>query len=55
MATNAGPNPPDEYDITPILLASQNGHIGVVKLLMAISDNIHLPSDKGRTPIFIAA
>ena len=55
MASNAGPNSPDEYGITPILLASQNGHIGVVKLLTAISDNIHLPSDKGRTPIHQAA
>jgi len=50
------PNKPDKYGQTPILLAAEDGHEGVVKLLLRRSDVKPDAADGyGRTPLLLAS
>ena len=50
------PNKPDRHGQTPILLAAEEGHEGVVKLLLRRKDvNLHTPGGYGVTLLMCAA
>eukprot|EP00438_Fugacium_kawagutii_P033111 Skav219662 [mRNA] locus=scaffold1257:224834:230605:+ [translate_table: standard] len=44
-----------QYDATPLLIASQNGHIGVVRFLVEAGSDMHKPNNNGATALYVAA
>ena len=49
------PNAPDEYGITPIYWAANNGHTEIVRILAPLTNNPNAPDNIGNTPIYWAA
>ena len=45
----------DAYGQTPLLVAAENGHEGIVKLLLASEVNVNLQNDFNSTPLLVAA
>jgi predicted LPLAT superfamily acyltransferase len=48
-------NKKDSYDVTPLFIASQEGHVGVVRLLLDKGARMDKPNKNGTTPLFIAS
>ena len=54
-ALGADVNTMDESDVTPMLMAAQNGHVNVINALCGLGADITTPTTNGGTPVLIAA
>ena len=55
IQSGADVNVRNKYGVTPLLMASQNGHAEVVKLLLAAKADVNAAMTNGVTPLFIAS
>jgi ankyrin repeat protein len=55
LAFGAVPNSQTDDEATPLFIAAQMGHFGIVKKLLEFNGDIKLANRTKATPLFIAA
>ena len=55
LAAGGNVNATNNYNNTPLHLASENGHQEIVKVLLAAEGNVNIKNNKSETPATLAS